>query len=329
VVAEAFDRAWRRGRLAHAYLFTGPPGVGKKLFAVELARALLCESPPPDRLEACDRCPACAQVEAGTHPDFFSAGRPEEGHDLPIEVVRELCAGFSLKPARGHGKVAILDDADDLNDAAANCFLKTLEEPPSRSVLILVGTSPDRQLTTIVSRCQVVRFAPLAEDLVAELLRAEGMDDLAMVGRLARLSGGSPGLARSLADPALWEFRRTLLAGLARPQPDSVALAKALTEFVEEAGKESAAQRRRAGLVLRLVIEFLQDALTKSAGGTPRLLEPDDAAALQGLVSRADPDRLLDVLDRCLEGDAQIDRKVQLVLALEGLVDALGQLLKA
>src|SRR5262249_29335689 len=76
-VAEAFDRAWRRGRLAHAYLFTGPPGVGKKLFAVELARALLCEDPPPDRLEACDHCPACAQVEAGTHPDFFTAGRPE------------------------------------------------------------------------------------------------------------------------------------------------------------------------------------------------------------------------------------------------------------
>src|SRR5262249_10173872 len=156
-----------------AYLFTGPPGVGKKLFAVELARALLCEDPPPGRLEACDRCPACAQVGAGAHPGFATPGRPAGGHRLPIEAVRAPCLTVRPKAAPGHGKVAILDDADDLNEAAANCFLKTLEEPPPRSVLILVGTSPDRQLTTIVSRCQVVRFAPLPEELVAELLRGE------------------------------------------------------------------------------------------------------------------------------------------------------------
>src|SRR5256885_1120823 len=82
---------------------------------------------------------------------------------------------------------------------SASCFLKTLEEPPPRSVLVLVGSSPDRQLPTIVSRCQVIRFAPLAPDLVAELLRAQGVDDAARVDRLARLSGGSPGMAQVLA----------------------------------------------------------------------------------------------------------------------------------
>src|SRR5205807_4346929 len=129
----------------------GPSGVGKRLFAEELAKALLCESPNRPRLEACDRCPACLQVAAGTHPDYFVAGRPEESLELPIDVVRELCHSLGLKPARGHGKVAIVDDADDLNDAAANCFLKTLEEPPPRSVLLLIGTSAERQLPTIVS----------------------------------------------------------------------------------------------------------------------------------------------------------------------------------
>src|SRR5947209_7538445 len=122
---EAFDRIVRRGRLGHAYLFAGPQGVGKHLFALELAKALLCEAPARPRLEACDRCPACALVAAGTHPDLFAIGRPEESLELPIEVVRELCHGLGLKPARGRGKVAIVDDADDLNDAAANCFLKT------------------------------------------------------------------------------------------------------------------------------------------------------------------------------------------------------------
>ncbi|HJT77597.1 MAG TPA: DNA polymerase III subunit delta' [Gemmataceae bacterium] len=326
--ALAFERAVRRNRLAHAYLFVGPPGVGKRLFAQELAKALLCEGDTGGRFEACDRCAACALVEAGTHPDCFMAARPEERHELPIEVMRELCRAFALRPARGRGKVAILDDADDLNEEAANCFLKTLEEPPPRSVLILVGSSRERQLATIVSRCQVVRFAPLSEELVAEVLRGQEIEDAGSVERLARLSGGSPGQALALADPALWAFRRTLLEGLARPRPDSVALGEALTQFVEEAGKDSSAQRRRAGLVLRLLIEFLDDALRLRVGGEPRLAEEGDRPLLQALAERADPERLLEVLERCLEGDAQIDRRVQLVLALEALTDALGQQLK-
>jgi DNA polymerase-3 subunit delta' len=324
-LAQAFDRVVRRGRLAHAYLFTGPPGVGKRLFADELAKALLCEDPPNGRLEACDRCAACALVVAGTHPDLFVAGRPEDSLEVPIEVVRELCRSFGLKSSRGRGKVAILDDADDLNDAAANSFLKTLEEPPPRSVLLLIGTSADRQLPTILSRCQVVRFTPLPTALVAELLRAGGLEDPALVERLARLSGGSPGQAEALAEPALWEFRRTLLEGLTRPQIDSVALAQAWVRFVEEAGKEAAAQRRRAALMVRLLIDFLNAALSLRVGATPTLAEPEDLPALQALADRADADQLVELLQRCLDAAAQIDRRVQLVLVLEALVDALGQ----
>lgn len=323
-LVQAFARVVQRGRLAHAYLFTGPPGVGKRLFADELAKALLCEAPPQARLEACDQCPACVQVEAGTHPDHVVARRPEESLEVPIEVVRELCRSFALKSARGRGKVAILDDADDLNDAAANCFLKTLEEPPPRSVLLLIGTSAERQLPTIVSRCQVVRFRPLSETLIAELLRTQGLEETALIERLARLSGGSLGQAQALADPALWDFRRTLLQGLIQPQPDTVALAQAWMQFVEEAGKEAAVQRRRAALVLRLLIDFLRDALCLRLGGTPRLAEPEDRRALEELAQRAQPDRLLQLLERCLQGDLHIDRRVQLVLVLEALVDALG-----
>jgi DNA polymerase-3 subunit delta' len=314
----------QRGRLAHAYLFTGPSGIGKRLFAEELAKALLCEAKAPGRLEACDHCASCVQIAAGTHPDFFTAGRPEENLELPIAVMREFCQQFALKPARGRGKVAILDDADDLNEESANCFLKTLEEPPPHSVLLLVGTDAERQLPTIVSRCQVVYFQPLAEEAVCELLRAQGVEDESLISSLARLSHGSPGQALALADPALWEFRRNLLQDLVEPNGDTVALAQGWIRFIEDAGKEAAAQRRRATLVLRLLIQFLTAALALSMGGTPSLAEAEDLRLLEQLVQRAQAEQILGMLDRCLESDFQIERRVQLVLVLEALVDALG-----
>jgi DNA polymerase III subunit delta' len=349
---QAFDHVVRRRRLAHAYLFTGPAGVGKRLFAEELAKALLCEgrasgewsvvsgntSDPGTHhspgLEACDQCQACKLVDAGTHPDLAIAGRPEDKSELPIEVVRGLARFLDLKPARGRGRIVILDDADDLNEESANCFLKTLEEPPPGALLILVGTSPDRQLPTIVSRCQVIHFRPLSEKIVAGLLTDQGVDQ-SLISRLGQLSQGSMGLALALADPALWEFRRKLLEGLAQPQSDGIALAEDWTRFVEEAGKELTVQRRRAHLVLHLLIHFLKEALKLSVGkqfvaasgekdrGEAQTVETGDSPLLLKLVKQVNTDRLLEMIDRCLEADSQIDRNVQLVLVLEALVDSL------
>jgi DNA polymerase-3 subunit delta' len=330
---QSFRRAVQRGRLAHAYLFAGPPGVGKYTFARELAKALLCEgrSASDEVLTACDDCPSCIQVEAGTHPDYYYATRSPESHEFRIDLMRELCHGFALKSARGKGKVVLIDDADDLNEESANCFLKTLEEPPSRSILILISSSLDRQLRTVVSRCQVIRFAPLPLPLVEEILRSRPVGDEQtlippeLLPRLARLSDGSPGLALKLADPALWEFRQTFLLELTRMPLDNVALSQGLVEFVESAGKESAALRGRARLVLRLLIDFLGDALALSQQGSARRTEADDRPLLDALAGRAGLEALLGMLERCLEADRQIERRLQLVLVLEGLMDALAQ----
>ncbi len=320
---EGFRRVVERGRLAHAYLFVGPQGVGKHRFAVELGRTLLCEQ-PPGSLQACEECPSCVQLDAGSHPDFLDVARPADVLEFPIELMRSVCDSFALKSARGRGKVVIVDDADDLNAESANCFLKTLEEPPPRSVLILIGSSPERQLATIVSRCQVVRFAPVPDALVAQLLAEQGVE-AAQVPRLVRLGRGSPGLALQLADPDLWQMRAKLLAGLTGKPGDSVELSKAWMTFVEEAGKESSAQRTRAALVLRLLIDFLNDALVVASGGTPRRTDPAEHQLLHQLAARQTPERLLTLLDRCLEADEQIDRRVQLVLLVEALLDSLSQ----
>ena len=261
---------------------------------------------------------SCKLVDAGTHPDMFAIARPEDKQELPIEVVRRLCDDLSMKPARGERKVAIVDDADDLNDQSANCFLKTLEEPPPGSLLILVGTSPDRQLPTIRSRCQIIPFAPLPEATVRELLAGEGEIDAAMVDRLARFGDGSPGLARDLAEPELWKFRDSLFRMLVRPNPDGPAVAKSFVELVETVGKDSVAQRRRAALIIRLLVDGLRQALAVAAGD-----KSADAGVIEELATKLGPDELLARIDRCLEADLQIDRKVQMVLVVEALVDAL------
>jgi DNA polymerase-3 subunit delta' len=331
-IIAAFTRAMQRGRLAHAYLFVGPAGVGKRLFAGELAKALLCESRGRDVLEACDECPSCRQLEAGTHPDCFTAMRPPDKPNFPIDVIRELCRGFSMKSARGRGKVGILDDADDLDDpitgnAAANCFLKTLEEPPPHSVFILVGSSIDRQLPTIQSRCQTVRFRPLASEQVDEILRGHEIED-ARRPQLVQLSDGSPGQALALSDEELWKFRKTLLQALAAPQFDSVRLAAAWHEFVEQAGKESALQRGRAALALRMFIELLDDAMRLSLGRQARVTAASELRILENLAAHVRIEQLAAMLERCLDGDTHIDRRVQLMLLLEALTDALEQKLR-
>src|SRR5262249_30511712 len=161
------------------------------------------------------------------------------------------------------------------------------------------------------------------------LLQAQGVDEAALRARLVRLGGGSPGQARALADPELWDFWQSLVRGLTPPRPDTVKLSKAWLKFVEEAGKEAAAQRRRAALVRRLLVGFGAAALAGRGGGSPRQTEPSERASLEAFAQRLGPDRLQELLERCLEGDGQIDRRVQLVLILEALLDALGQKMSA
>jgi DNA polymerase-3 subunit delta' len=324
-IVRSFDAAWRKSRLGHAYLFVGPTGVGKHTFARELARSLLCETQSRS-LQACGRCPGCVLVDAGTHPDLSLAGRPEGKVDLPIEVIRELIEHLSLKPARGGRKVAILDDADDLSAEAANALLKTLEEPPPGSVLILIGgPTPERQFSTILSRCQVVPFTPLRKEVVVELLCERGITEEARLDRLVRVAGGSVGQAVALDDETLWGFRKTLLSALAAPTLDAFGLATEWNHYVEEAGKEAGVRRRRASLVLKLLIGLLQDAQRLSHGVPPLVADSTEAVTLERVARKLGPEELMAWIERAAEADIQVDRKVQLELVIEAFADALAR----
>ena len=317
-VRRQLDAANARGRLGHAFLFAGPPGVGKKLFATEFAEALLCENPPA-ALTACGACPACQQVAANSHPDFTVARTPEDKHELPVEVVRQFCRKLGLKPSRGRRSVGIVEDADDFNEESANCFLKTLEEPAPGSVLVLLTTGTERQLPTILSRCQVLRFHPLPPDAMRAVLTEHGVSDPVALERLVRLGNGCPGQALALSDDGLWQFREVAVQVLASAKPDPVGFAAKWMEFIDQAGKESAAQRGRASLVIRLLMDFLQASLRAALGGTA-----DDPRAQQ-LAARLGPDAILAMLDACNHADYLIERKVQLVLVVESLAGKVCQ----
>jgi DNA polymerase III subunit delta' len=317
-----FMAALQSGRLAHAYLFVGPEGVGKKRFAIELAKTLLCER-DSNAGDACDQCAGCRLVDADTHPDLVVTGKPADKHEFPIAVIQELVSGLGLKPARGRRRITVVDDADLFNEESANCFLKTLEEPPPGSLLILIGTEAAFQLPTIRSRCQVIPFDALADEIVEERLRAAGIADLLQLKSIVRIAAGSPGHAIALADPAVWPIRRQILDTLTSAKPDGPALAKAWQESIEAAGKETSLQRPRALQLVRLALDIFRLALEVALGRTRSDDNPVESALIQKLAARLGTDGLIDRMERLIETEMHIDRRVQLILAVEAAVDAM------
>ncbi len=265
-VIEQFRTAVRRDRLASTFLFVGAHGIGKRTFAIRLAQALLCGKEGANAtLEPCGDCPSCLQVLAGSHPDVVQVRKPDDKAVIPVELLigdrehrmREgLCHDISLMPYSGKRKVAILDDADLLGIEGANCLLKTLEEPPGKSILILIGTSVQRQLPTILSRCQIVHFQRLSEEQIAQLLRQHHLAEEDQIETLAALANGSLAEALENMDDELRTFRRQFVDDLCRNHWNSAEISKAVTKFVESIGTEGVKRRRRLNQLLDYTAEF-------------------------------------------------------------------------
>jgi DNA polymerase-3 subunit delta' len=275
-VVAKFRTALTQRRMASTFLFVGPVGCGKRTFALKLAQALLCERVSEEHLSPCGQCSACKQVMAGTHPDVDLIGKPEDKSSIPIDLLigsdekrmREgLCFRISLKPFSGKRRIAIIDDADYLFSEAANCLLKTLEEPPPRSVLILLGTSEQRQLPTIRSRCQVVRFQPLPANDVAEILLEQQLaSDPASAQHAATLGEGSVSAAVRLLEPELSEFRSELLQLLSQSPLPAAAIVKTVQTYVDAGGKESAAKKLRLRDAFAFSHAYFRQLLLAGAG---------------------------------------------------------------
>ena len=294
----ALRAALRADRLGHAYLFTGPEGVGKATLARRLAQALLCEQPVDG--DPCLECRACTRVEAGEAPDvdFVAIGGPcaEEGHRshdddgstrIRICQARRLSKLASLAPFHAPRRVFVIDTADDLQTEAAHALLKTIEEPPASALLILLATDPDELLPTIRSRCQRLALRPMPHADLAAALAARLALDGAEADHLAALARGRYGLALRLhEDPSLRQLQASATEGIRR-------LARASrNERLDFAQRLAGGWRRERQSVLDTLDVWRwwwRDVLAHAAGLEPRAgAVPDGLAAHAALCSARD-----------------------------------------
>ena len=304
----AFEDARARGRLHHAWLVTGPPGLGKATLSFRIARRLLGAAPDPRHglLGAAPQDPVSRLVSQDAHPDLIVVDRTDSDgkvrREILVEEVRRLNEFFSKSPASAPYRVAIVDAADDLNRNAANALLKTLEEPPARGVLLLVCHAPGRLLRTIRSRCRTLKLAPVPEAEVAAFVMGRTGADAETALRLARMSGGAPGRAWSLYAEGAIEMddaARTLIQGL----PD---LDRTLALHLSDQFRGGEGAQRFALLTERLSAR-LHDLVTRRA-----------AEGIGGLDALAQAWSVLDRLPREVEA-LNLDRGDALFTALADL----------
>lgn len=332
---EMFRRTLQRGRFASGYLFVGPEGVGKRLFTQCLAECLLCRHHVDEDLKACGECPGCKPFQAGSHPDFLSLGCPEGKRELPIELFvgpRErrgqagLCYELSLRPLPGSRKIAVIDDADLMNDAAANALLKTLEEPPERAILFLIASNADALLPTIRSRCQVIRFAPLSTGDIAALLLEHALLESADEAQLvAVLSEGSLAQAKRLIDPELRQLRTALYDQLSHAQQMGIQGARRLHEGIDKIASETAEQRQLAQWLVRFAVEFQRSALWRLCEGSqvhgmhdiPQIEQAENWVQKLRIEPQLATEIVMEMLDRTLQTSEHIDQNASVPLCLE------------
>ncbi len=307
-----------RARWPHALLVHGPEGVGKRALAVHFAQALLCESPAADG-SACRACVGCHQVEVGQHPDLRivePVDVDEEGIVTPtefikIDAIRSLTQWSQRTSHRSGAKVAVIVPAEKMLAPAANALLKTLEEPPPRTYLILVAHQSGRLLPTVASRCQRHPVGRPGKEVALEWLAAQGVRDAAL---LLAQAGGAPLIARDLGEQGLQSERDAWLTALANPRSLSpVALAARL----ELSGKEQ--RRARLAAAIEWLIAWTAD-LARIAAGGEAARNPERSTALLELAPRVARLALFRYHRRLLEQRALLGHPLQPRLVAEALL---------
>ncbi|MCE5185688.1 MAG: DNA polymerase III subunit [Planctomycetaceae bacterium] len=346
----ALEQAYAAGKIAHAYLFAGDDGVGKRTTAAALAKMLLCENrqtcKSPEFVDSCGKCHSCQTFEAGGHPDFRMITKElvkftREGKNkttpvqMPIDVIREfLIERIANKPSMGSYVVFVLDEAEKVNNASQNAMLKVLEEPPGHCVIILLCSRPDLMLPTTLSRCQVVRFGPVSEDEIVKRLVQDGLAKTEAVF-WARFSQGSLGQAIAWSslrfkEGSIYGFKKELVErvcsfGLA----DVVDMAewmgqtarKISGEWVDREQNVSTTDiNRRAQKGLIKMTSLVYSDVMRLGLAIGELVNDDQKSLILRLADKLDPEAAAVKVEFCATMDKWVDSSVNEKLIFEQLL---------
>ncbi len=336
-------RAFKTGRIPHAYIFEGIDGIGKFTTAKVWSKLLLCKSPVKNN--SCGKCPSCLAFETDSHPDFHhiykeliklsndANKRKRQAIDLPVDVIREfLVEKVQLKPSLSESKVFIVSEAEKLNKASQNLLLKTLEEPPNKSFIILLCTKLDDLLPTTKSRCQIVNFGPLGEEKIIEYLADKDVQKQE-AKFWARLTGGSLGQSELLSqlEPSFYGIKKELNKRISKFQiADAVDFAQWLNssssapseswQKLKPDTSKSDLSRQAKKVLVSIIISAFTDAMKISFADADKMTNFDQPAQIKRLAERFCPEDCAGIIELCYETLRFIDASVNEKLVFEHLL---------
>ena len=301
-----------RGTTRHAYLFAGPPGLGRRTLALRFAQALNCPTPIEPGIP-CGKCRDCQQIQAMQHADLTVVQADSEGGILKVDQIREVRKMLILKPYMSKYRVALFLRFGEANDNAANALLKTLEEAPSYAVLILTADNPEQLLPTIVSRCEVLRLRPLQVEEVQRELETRRLE----TGRaklIAHISGGRMGYAiRLIENDSLLETREERLNDLL-----TLVSASRVEKFkyADQLSKDKDGMRQ----TITFWLSYWRDVLLRAAQAETPLINVDRNVEIEDMADRLDLSSARRAVRRLESSLVQMDRNVNPRLLAEVLL---------
>lgn len=305
------QRSIERGRLHHAYIFSGPEGVGKRLIALSLAKALNCMDMETD---FCGCCVSCKKIEAGNHPDVKIV--EPDGQQIKIDQIRELQRDLQFRPFEGKKRVFIIDEADRMGLPASNSLLKTLEEPPRDSILILITANFHSILPTIVSRCQRLSFSSLPISDVERVLIDKKGSEAGTARIISSISEGSIGKALREDEDSIIEEREKVFTGFMELKGKGIV---DIFKMAEDLAKDDDLE----GILKALKVLYRDMAVLK--GGSRGIINRDMVSRIGDEAKDMPMEAILDGFDLISGTEDMIKRNINKQLALEVMMMRLAE----